>query len=137
MRTSSAKAKGRRLSALFAARLRQALRCEEGDVFVTPSGVTGPDVILSPLAQKLFPFAVECKNQEALNLWSAMKQAVTHVKPGQIPLLVYARNNTKPWVAMPMEDFFEHFYPCTKEGESGDTGEPQADPGVPVLSVRT
>ena len=104
-------------------------------MFVTPSGLTGPDVILSPLAQKLFPFVVEAKNQESLQIWAAMKQAQSHVIPGLTPLLVYARNNTKPWVAMPMEDFFEHLYPGTKEPAPVDPGEPQADAGIPVLSV--
>ena len=38
-------------------------------------GDSGEDILLSPAARKLFPFSVECKNQEKLNIWSSLEQA--------------------------------------------------------------
>lgn len=105
MRTSSAKAKGRRLCAAFAVVVRKITGLEMDDVRVTPSGVTGPDLQLSPLAKKRFPFEVEAKNQESLNIWAAIKQAEEHAKVGGgIPMVVFARNNQHPYVAIPMSE---------------------------------
>ena len=98
---------------------------EDDDVRVTPSGVNGPDVQLSPLAQRVFPYAVECKNTERINIHKAIKQAKEHVKPGQVPIVVFGRNRTEPWVAMPVEDFFVRLHPGTKKPTTTDPGEPE------------
>lgn len=132
MKTSSAKAKGRRLAAAFARMIREAFGLEEDDVRVTPSGVNGPDVQLSPLAQRVFPFAVESKNTESLNIWKAIAQAKEHVKPGQTPIVVFARNRTSPWIAMPVEDFFDRLYPSAKTPTPPDSGELKDNPGDAV-----
>lgn len=105
MKTSSAKNKGRRLCAAFAEVVRAITGLEQDDVRVTPSGVTGPDLQLSPLAKRMFPFEVEAKNQESLNIWSAIKQAEEHAKKGSgVPMVVFARNRQEPYVAIPMSE---------------------------------
>jgi hypothetical protein len=72
----SRKAKGRRLQQHVRDRVLETFeQLEDGDVRSTSMGASGVDVLLSPLAQKLFPFAVECKNQERLNLWESLDQA--------------------------------------------------------------
>lgn len=110
MKTSSAKSKGRRLCASFAEVVRKITGLEPDDVRVTPSGVTGPDLMLSPLAKKRFPFEVEAKNQESLNIWAAIKQAEEHAKVGGgIPMVVFARNRTAPYVAVPMSELHRIF----------------------------
>ena len=48
---------------------------EPDDVRSTTMGDSGEDILLSPAARKLFPFAVECKNQERLNIWDSLSQA--------------------------------------------------------------
>ena len=48
---------------------------EPDDVRSTTMGDSGEDILLSPEARKLFPFAVECKNQERLNIWDSLSQA--------------------------------------------------------------
>lgn len=104
MKTSSAKSKGRRLCAEVAELLRVMLKVELDDVRVTPSGVNGPDVQLSPLAKRKFPFCIEAKNQEKISIWAAIKQAEDNaLKHGGTPMLVFGRNRTQPYVAIPLE----------------------------------
>jgi hypothetical protein len=108
VKTSSCKAKGRRTCAHVRERLLfWAPDLKDGDIAVTPSGVTGVDVYLSPAAKCVYPFAIECKNQEALNIWSSLKQAQSHVKSESdgTPLLVFTRNREDVFVALKLEDF--------------------------------
>lgn len=108
MRTSSCKAKGRRLLAeakeLF---LRYSSGLEIDDIEVTSSGCTGRDMKLSPAAQKQWPFAIEGKNQEKLNVFKSFEQATTHVKGEEIPVLIYRKNHTEPMISMRLEDFLK------------------------------
>lgn len=105
MKRGSAVAKGRRLSSVVADIVRAMVEGEPGDVTVTPSGINGPDVQLSPYAKRRFPFAIECKNQEKLSIWSALKQCEDNAKKfGGIPMLVFGRNRTQPYVCIPLSD---------------------------------
>ena len=76
MKTSSAKAKGRRLQQKVRDLLLETFtELEPDDIRSTSMGVSGEDLQLSPAARKLIPFAIECKNQEKLNVWDSLKQA--------------------------------------------------------------
>lgn len=55
------------------------------------SGGNGVDIILRGKAKELFPFSVEAKNQEKLDLVSAIEQAKTNVGAGTDWLLVHRR----------------------------------------------
>jgi hypothetical protein len=109
MKTSSAKAKGRRL----AQRVRDALLSwapdlASDDIQVTSSSVGGEDLRLSPRAREIYPYAIECKNQEKLNVWEAIKQADSHINGcGHIPLVVFARNHSKDYVVVELEKFLK------------------------------
>lgn len=110
MKTSSAKSKGRRLAAAVAEEIRRIINVEADDVRVTPSGVQGPDVQLSPLAKRKFPFAIECKNVEKIQIWAAIEQAQEHAeKHGGTPMVIFARNRTSPYVCIPLSAL-EKFY---------------------------
>jgi hypothetical protein len=110
MKSRSAKNKGRRLAAAFADELRRILGVEQDDVRVTPSGVQGSDVQLSPKAKRLFPFCVESKNVEKIAIWAAIEQAEEHAKKeGGFPMVVFARNRTAPYVCIPLS-VLERFY---------------------------
>lgn len=67
-------------------------------------GTTGSDVVLSEAAAKLFPFDVECKNQEKLNIWSALEQSQQENR-SLSSLVVFKRNRSKVYVALELEDF--------------------------------
>ena len=71
MKTASAKAKGRRLQQYVAMRIKATFTLPDTDVKSLPMGSQGTDVWLSEAAQKEFPFEVECKALEKVNIWSA------------------------------------------------------------------
>ena len=107
MKTSSAKAKARRLQNAVRNMIQDYLVgvCEAGDVRCAIMGESGPDIVLSPLAQKHFPFhGIECKAQEKISIWTALKQAEAH---GEYPLLFFTRNRSEIYVALRADHFFE------------------------------
>lgn len=109
MRTSSAKAKGRRAcQELQALILRWFPDLSARDVRVTPSGSTGEDIQLSEAGAKAFPYAVEVKNQERLNIWQSLLQTNQHAQKLKLePLLAFRRNRSDLWVAIRAEHFFQ------------------------------
>ena len=109
MKSASCKAKARVLQNAVAEDLRRAYP-ELGGVDIRPAimGQSGIDILLSSRARDLFPFAVECKNQEALNIWEALKQAEANGKKERmVPLLVFKRNRTKTYVAIEWTEFLD------------------------------
>ena len=103
MKPRSAKAKGRRLQDTVREILRERFKdkLEDDDITTAIMGESGIDVKLSPAARKIFPYSAECKNQEKLNIWAALKQAEGHTKP----ILIFKRNHSDTYVAMRFEDF--------------------------------
>ena len=104
MKTRSAKNKGKRLqNDVRDLILETFTELEPDDVRSTTMGDSGEDILLSPAARKLFPFAVECKNQERLNIWESLEQAESNA--GQhIPLVVFKRNRSKTYISMEIND---------------------------------
>ena len=107
MKTRSAKNKGKRLqNDVRDLILETFTELEPDDVRSTTMGDSGEDILLSPAARKLFPFSVECKNQEKLNIWSSLEQAETNAGP-HIPLLVFKRNRSKTYISMEINDLIK------------------------------
>lgn len=105
MRPQSCKAKGRRLQQ----ELRDAILAtfpglKPDDVRSTSMGASGEDLLLSPAAREVFPFSPECKNAERLNIWEAIVQASGR---DHLPLVVFRKNNTKPFAALPLETLMD------------------------------
>jgi len=98
--------KGHRSEKPFAelAKIREEFELPEEDVVVTPAGVKGVDVQLSNRARECFPFAVEAKNQEAINIWQSLKQVQGH-DDSLTPLLVFKRNRSEVFCALSFVDF--------------------------------
>ena len=92
MKSSSAKAKGRRLQQKVAADLCAAFNLSTDDVQSCPGGSHGEDVRLSEAARDIVPWSIECKNQERLNVWSAFDQAESNAN-GHVPVVVAKRNH--------------------------------------------
>jgi hypothetical protein len=106
MKTSSAKAKGRKLQQWFASVLVEGLGLDAEDLESRPMGSQGEDIILGKQSREIFPYSVECKNQEAVNVWKAYEQASENCK-GYEPLVVIKRNRHKPLVLVDAEHFVE------------------------------
>ena len=75
LKTSSAKAKGRKLQQWFANLLVEKLDVDSEDIESRPMGSQGEDIIMGKQTREVFPYSVECKNQEAVNVWKAYEQA--------------------------------------------------------------
>jgi|TARA_B110000908_G_C10268015_1_gene466769 hypothetical protein len=107
MKTSSAKAKGRRLQQKVATLLVESFEeLQPDDIRSTGMGQSGEDIQLSPLARTKIPYSFECKNQERLNIWAAIEQAEANASE-YAPAIVFTRNRTKTYVAIPLEEFVD------------------------------
>ena len=78
MKTQSRKAKGRRLQQQFRDLLIEKLDIDPEDIESRSMGAGGEDLIMSKAARNKFPFSIECKNQERMNIWSAWEQAINN-----------------------------------------------------------
>lgn len=107
MKTSSAKAKGRRCAAEVKAHILRVFKeLDDDDIVITSSGTTGEDYTLSPRARALLPISPECKNVEALNIWKALEQAESNCRD-YIPVLHFRRNRSKLYTALETGYFME------------------------------
>ena len=61
-------------------------------------------------------FHVECKNQEALNIWKAYEQAEENCK-GYEPIVVFKRNKSKPLLVIDAEKFIKFIGILVEEEE--------------------
>jgi len=104
MKTSVAKAKGRRLQQWVRDLLIEKLDIHPEDIESRPMGSQGEDLIMSRAARERFPFSIEAKNQEQLNVWRAWEQAEANSGNYQ-PILVIKKNNVKPLVVVDAETF--------------------------------
>ena len=53
------------------------------------------------------PFSIECKKQEKLNIWKALKQAEEDCENDKIPIVVFARNRSKDYVVIELSNFVD------------------------------
>lgn len=77
---------------------------EGSDVKTAVMGEGGKDIIFSASAERLIPFDIECKNQEALSVWSAFDQARKNTSEGRVPLLVFTRNHAPTYAMLLLTD---------------------------------
>ena len=106
MKTQSAKAKGRRFQQWVRDKLIDILSINEEDIESRSMGASGEDLIMAQMARQKFPFSIECKNQERLNVWDAYNQAETNSGKYE-PILFIKKNNKKPLVVLDAEYFIK------------------------------
>ena len=104
MKTQSAKAKGRRLQQWFRDLLIEKLNIHPEDIESRSMGAGGEDLIMARAAREKFPYSVECKNQEKINLWESYNQAQQNSKNHE-PVVILKRNNSKPLILVDAEYF--------------------------------
>ena len=104
MKTQSEKAKGRRLQQWMRDLLVEKLDVHPEDVESRSMGAGGEDLIMARAARKKFPYSIECKNQEKVNIWDAYDQAQENSGDYE-PIVVLKRNNTKPLVLIDADYF--------------------------------
>ena len=106
MRPSSAKAKGRKLQQWVVEKLVALLGFDTEDLETRTMGSSGEDVIMGVQSRKQFPYSIECKNQQAVNVWKAYEQSCANCKDYE-PLVIIKRNNTKPLALVDAEYFIK------------------------------
>jgi len=112
MKTSSAKAKGRRLQQWACTQVSRVTGFawggadEDAPISSRPMGQPGTDVRLESQVQAVFPFSVECKYQETWSIPAWIVQAKANQKPGTDWLLVIKRNRMLPVVVVDARVFF-------------------------------
>jgi hypothetical protein len=106
----SRKAKGRRFQQEIAQKISEVtgIPCgKDMDIESRPMALSGEDIILRGKAKEMFPYSVENKCQENVNLWAAVEQAKSNQKEGTEWLLFLKRNNVDPIVVMSSDEFFK------------------------------
>ena len=108
MKPRSAKNKGKRLQNTIRDLILEKFnsKLEPDDVRSITMGDSGEDILLSPAARKLFPFSVECKNQEKLNIWGALEQAEEN-SGDHSPLVIFKRNRSKTYAVLEFDKLLE------------------------------
>ena len=108
MKTRSAKNKGKRLQNTVRDILLETFKedLEPDDVKSAVMGDSGEDIQLSPAARKIIPYSIECKNQEKLNIWSALEQAEENSKEST-PVLIFKRNRSKTYAVIEFKEFVD------------------------------
>ena len=104
MKPQSAKAKGRRLQQQFRELLIEELDIHPEDIESRSMGAGGEDLIMARAAREKFPYSIECKNVEKLNVWEAYKQAEENSNDYE-PVVVMKKNNHKTLVVLDAEHF--------------------------------
>lgn len=108
MKPQSAKNKGRRLQQWVRDTLLKIFpQFTSDDIRSTSMGASGEDLLLSSAARAAFPYSVECKNVERVNIWKTWEQAESFCHPDCQPLVIIKRNNHKPLVVLDAEYFFK------------------------------
>ena len=104
---ASRKAKGRALQQYVAGEIKKRFGLDEDDVKSTPMGSSGVDIQLSKQAKFVFPYKIECKNQEGFaKIYNAYEQADKQ-KGTETPIVVLKSNRKKILVVLSFEDFMK------------------------------
>ena len=104
MKTQSAKAKGRKLQQWVRTQLIEQLDVHPEEIESRSMGAGGEDLIMARAAREIFPYSIECKNQEKVNLWESYKQADENSGKYE-PVVFIKRNNHKPLVVVDADYF--------------------------------
>ena len=111
MKPQSAKAKGRKLQQWVRNQLIEQLDVHPEDIESRSMGAGGEDLIMARDARKKFPYSIECKNQEKLNVWDAYEQASSN-SGNHEPIVFIKKIGKEPLVVLSAT----HFIISTRNG---------------------
>jgi len=102
------KQKARELQKTIRDDLKRIFHLSDDDVRSTSMGVTGSDVQLSSEAKRFYPFSIECKCQENINVHQCLGQAITNAeKENLVPQLIFKRNRSEIFIVMRWDDWIK------------------------------
>lgn len=106
MKTAVAKAKGRRLQQWIRDLLIVVFDTHPDDVRSQSMGCGGEDVPMADSVRQKFPYSIEAKNQERVNIWSSYDQAKQNCGEHEA-LLIIKKNHRKPLAVVDAEYFIK------------------------------
>lgn len=106
-RGQSSKAKGRSAVVWVKNMLHTCLNIRMEDMHVKATSQIGEDLFLSPNARADFPFTIEVKNVERLQIFAALAQAEANATPDYPAVVFFKRANTPMFVAMNAATFMD------------------------------
>lgn len=117
IKTSSAKGKGRNLQYWVCERIAKlfGISFVQSDdnclIQSRPMGQHSVDIILRGELKKKFPFSIECKAQETLNIKEWIRQARENELPDTSWMLIFKKQTlgSKPIVCLDFETFLQHY----------------------------
>ena len=104
---ASRKAKGRKFQQEIRDLLIKVVGINPEDIESRSMGAQGTDIMLSAAAQVLFPYAIEAKSVEKLNIWEAWKQAEANSTEDLAPILFIKRARQQPLVVLTADEFID------------------------------
>lgn len=113
---SSAKAKGRNLQYWVCEKISKLLGIpfnqQDDDCLIhsREMGQAGADIILRGEAGKKFPFSIECKSSESLNLVGTIEQVKSNTKPNQDWIIVHKKKAIPNPIVIMDWDCFERLF---------------------------
>ena len=108
MKPQSAKAKGRLFQQWVRDQLIEQRNIHPEDIESRSMGAGGEDLIMARDARQKFPFSIECKNQQKLNVYDAYDQACANSGDHE-PILFMKKNHKKPLVVVDAEWFIKNY----------------------------
>ena len=63
---------------------------------------------------------IEAKDVEKLNIWNALEQSKRDAREDEIPVVMFKRNRTQVYVAMPFDEFMD-FYEAWEKEQTNDS----------------
>ena len=99
MKTSSAKAKGRKLQQWVRDVLIEKLNVHPEDIESRSMGAGGEGLSMARDARQKVTFSIECKNVEKLNVWEAYQKAKSKCNDYEA-IVVLKKNQKKPLVLL-------------------------------------
>ena len=114
MKPQSAKNKGRVLQQWVRDKLIEMLDVHPEDIESRSMGSQGEDLIMSRAAREKFPYSIECKNTQTLNVWKSYEQAEANSGDYE-PVVFIKRNGQKPLVVVDAEYFVKLHQMLPKE----------------------
>jgi hypothetical protein len=126
MLTSSAKSKGRRLQYWTCQKISEitgfpwGTSGQDKPIESRPMGQHGADVRMEDAVRAVFPFSVECKNQESWSIFQWIEQAKENCLAGTDWLLVLKKNKIPPVVVLDAECFFKLVQKAIKREEKSE-----------------
>jgi hypothetical protein len=146
MKPQSCKQKGRKFQQEIAQSIKDTFPVlRDNDVKSVSMGAGGEDIVMSPLAEELFHYSIECKCVEKLNVMNAIEQAVANTVRGKTPVLAMRKNRTKPYAVVRWDHFMElarmarelHTLQAATANDTRNTKRPREETATVCADVNT